>query len=294
MKAYQGQGDSTKVESLFDEMKELSAKNRELEPQIDAYNVWIRAIGVTQGPEAAEAKLYALMNRFRQGDQSCQPNADTFRNVIFGYNQDRKQQHSAATVSKLDQLLQIQDSFLALQNTVDEPWTPDERLYNIVMSLVARSKDPQKAVRIQRMLQRLQKATTLQKGSLRRMYYSQLSACAYVTKDSTAQDKAAAFDIASDTWNTLKSDTGMNVDSAVAGMFLMACRTLLEPSPQRDAVVQAAFDECCQRGIVNHFVLDELEGLTDGVTQLQWFGGLLEDGVRIKKEWQRNVEVDKR
>ncbi|KAG7366231.1 PPR: pentatricopeptide repeat domain containing protein [Nitzschia inconspicua] len=296
MKAYQSHDDLVSVESLLEEMIATyeSTGNKEFQPQIEAYNVWIRSMGMANRPDKAEAKLYELMNRYRQGDRTCQPNADTFRNVIFAYNQDRKQQHSAATVSKLDQLLQIQESFLNLRNP-ETPWSPDEQLYNAVIGMVARSKDPQKATRIQKIMDRFQKSTQPSDSILRRMYFSQLSACAHVTKDATPEDKLAAFQIASQIWNMLKSDTspGLSMDSSMAGMFLIACRTLLPKSEKRDKLVHTVFDECCQRGIVNDFVLNELDGVTDEATQLQWFGGFIEDGVRMKKEWRRNV-VEKR
>lgn len=294
MKAYMGRGDAAAVESLFREMTGRYESTGECRPQTEAYNVLIRATAATRGPAQAEARLYELMDRFRKGDGSCRPDADTFRNVVSAYNQDRKQQHSAATVAKLDQLLQIKHSFLSLHgdDDDDESSTADERLYSTVVGIVARSKDPQKATRAKRIIDRFRKTSSAPATpvALRSMYQSLLGACAYPTKDATAQDKLNAFAIALQAYNELRNDTStIELDSSMAGVFLMACRTLLPEGSKRDEVVQKVFDDCCHRGIVDDYILNELDGLTTGATQLQWLGGFIEDGVRVKQEWRRNV-----
>jgi hypothetical protein len=192
-------------------------------------------------------------------------------------------------VAKLDQLLQIQDSFLTLHgDDGDEPWKPDERLYNTVIGIIARSKDNQKATRIKRMIDRFEKASDPSLEALSRFNASLLKACAFT--DGTAEEKLAAFQIALGVLGELrKGSNGMELDVSTAGMFLKACRNLMPEGSKRDEVVQSVFDDCCSRGIVGDFVVNELEMLLSGSMQLELLGGFIEDGVRIKKEWRRNV-----
>jgi hypothetical protein len=176
----------------------------------------------------------------------------------------------------------------------------DGRLYSIVMEIVARSNDAKKAVRAKKILERFQKSITSSSSSsssttsssnLRGMYFSVLNACAHATKDATAQDKLNAFQIALQVWNDVRKDSStVKVNSSMAGIFLVACRNLLPEGSKRDDIVQRVFDDCCHRGIINDFVLSELDALTNGTTQLRWFGGFIADGIRIKQEWKRNVQ----
>jgi pentatricopeptide repeat protein len=285
MKAYLNQGFASHVEDLFQEMSE---SDENFEPQTAAYNVLIRAIGESH-PKNSEALLYDMMERFRKGEQNVKPNADTFRNVLLAYNSDPKKQYASTLVAKLDQLLQIQDSFLTLHgDDGDEPWKPDERLYNTVIGIIARSKDNQKATRIKRMIDRFEKASDPSLEALSRFNASLLKACAFT--DGTAEEKLAAFQIALGVLGELrKGSNGMELDVSTAGMFLKACRNLMPEGSKRDEVVQSVFDDCCSRGIVGDFVVNELEMLLSGSMQLELLGGFIEDGVRIKKEWRRNV-----
>ena len=72
-------------------------------------------------------------------------------------------------------------------------------------------------------------------------------------------------------------------------MFLKACANLMPASPKRDSVVGSVFRNCCDEGLVNDFVLKELDRAGSKALQLELLGGLLVDDVKLPNEWSRNV-----
>jgi pentatricopeptide repeat protein len=284
MKAYAPRKDGTeKVQALFEEMtKAHRMGEEEYLPKTEAYNTLIRALGQTQsGAEEAEAMLFDMINQFRNGDEGMRPNADSFRNVLVAHSRRRNNPVSGA---KVEHLLQIQQGLYG--TTKSEDLKVDARLYNVALGVIARSRDPKKAPRAKRIVEKMKKSQDMLSPSVR-SYYTLLSACAYT--EGAPDENFAAFQIAVDTLKEMRESQNQDPDSACFGMFLKACANLMPESRKRDAVVENVFRKCCSEGLANDFVLQEFERASSETLQLEMLGGFLDDDVRLPKDWGRNV-----
>lgn len=284
MKAFASRPDDTeKVQALFREMlKAYRMGDNDCKPKTDAYNTLIRALGQKRdGAEEAEAVLFDLVSRYRGGEEDVRPNSETFRNVLTA--QRRRKNVSGA---KVEQLLQIQEGLYA--TTKKEDLKLDGKVYNVAMYAIARSRDPKKAVRARRIVDKMQELDDHNKHLNVRTYFNLLSACAYTS--GSPEENLAAFQIAVDALKELRESLNQEPDSSCFGMFLKACANLMPESRKRDAVVENVFRKCCSDGLVDDFVLSEFERASSAALQLEVLGGFLDDDVRIPKEWSKNTD----
>jgi Pentatricopeptide repeat domain len=287
MKAYAPQrGGAEKVQELLDQMQEAYlAGAEEFKPTTEAYNTLIRAMGQTfQGVADGEALLYKMLEQYRNGDEDMRPNANTFRNVIQSY---KTRGDSTGAGVKAEQLLQLQERLYEMTKADDLKL--DLRIFNTVLSTVARSKDSKKAKRALRLVEKMKKSEDPSLSPTVFTYYSLLSACAHTIGN--ADENLAAFQIAIATVNELRESKEYDSDSGCMGMFLRSCANLMPPSRKRDAVVEKMFQQCCAEGLLNDFVLKEFERAASEELQLQTLGGFLEDGVQLPDGWSSNVVV---
>jgi pentatricopeptide repeat protein len=285
MKAYASQRDdgTEKVQGLMNEMLIAYRMGEDdYKPKTEVYNTLIRAMAEKQGGAAdAEAMLYDMMSKFQAGDKDMRPNVGTFRNVIRAF---RRRSDAGAGV-KVEKLLQIQEGMYNAANC-DPELKLDVRIFNSVLAVIARSKDPKKASRAKRIVDKMKNGDKTLAPNMRTFYF-QLSACAHT--DGTADENLASFQIAVDTLNEVRESDNYQPDSGCFGMFVRACGNLMPPSRKRDAVVQNVFRKCCKDGVLNEFVLSEFEKVASEELQLEILGGFLEDGVRLPDEWSRSA-----
>jgi len=280
------------VQSLFEEMSSAyRAGEEEYLPQTDAYNVLIRTIGKKQdGPQKAEAMLFEMIERFRNGEEKVRPNSETFRSVLAAYKYTgRGRKLTAASVAaKVEQILQIREGLLANSNVEsddeisDDSSVSDERLYRTAMWIVGRSRDPKKAIRAKRIFQKYS-GTFLSN----RLHYYLLMSCA--NQDGNSEVKFEAFQTALGVMKELRSSSELEIDSSITGMFIKACNNLMPDGSKRDDIVKNTFQDCCKRGFVNEFVLNEFGKVASEPLQLEVLGGYSVDGIRIPKSWSGNI-----
>jgi hypothetical protein len=132
-------------------------------------------------------------------------------------------------------------------------------------------------------------------------YQSVLNACAFTPKAASAADKLTAFTIAVDCFKKAIAHQEQSEPhqrwtkshpSSIYGQFLAACHALLPATnPKRDALVEAAFGQCCQAGHVNDYVLEQLQLAASDALVLRLLGGFVEDGVTLPAAWSANVTV---
>eukprot|EP00339_Tiarina_fusa_P000923 CAMPEP_0117028328 /NCGR_PEP_ID=MMETSP0472-20121206/20607_1 /TAXON_ID=693140 ORGANISM="Tiarina fusus, Strain LIS" /NCGR_SAMPLE_ID=MMETSP0472 /ASSEMBLY_ACC=CAM_ASM_000603 /LENGTH=552 /DNA_ID=CAMNT_0004735785 /DNA_START=112 /DNA_END=1771 /DNA_ORIENTATION=+ len=284
MKAYASSPEGTeKVSDLFQEMvKAERMGEEEYKPRTAAYNAKIKALSMTSdGAAEAEAMLFDMISKFREGDECLRPDAETFRNVMTAHR--RLKSPSGA---KIEHLLQIQDGLYGTYGMEDLKL--DERQYHVAMGIIARSREHNKATIVRRLVEKLKNSNDPNIPVSERAYYTLLSACAYT--NGTPEQNFAAFQIAVDTLKELREFLGHEPDSACFGMFLRACANLMPESPKRDGVVRSVFKKCCAEGHVNDFVLLEFERASSEALELELLGGFLADDVRIPKDWRRNIK----
>lgn len=273
---------SKKVEALFHEMLREGC-----EPQTEAYNQLIRA---TNDPKKAEALLFEMLERYRSyGQESVRPNSETFRQVMKSFGQsigkDRRRRYvsPASVAAKVDQLVQIQEGLYETSGKTDDLRLND-KLCQVALRIVARSRDPKKATRAERILHKFKLNSP---HISTRSYFFLLMACAYT--DGTSEEKNEAFQVALAALMELRTSPHLTVDSGCTGMFIKACGNLMPASSKRDKAIQSAFEQCCECGLVDDFVVEELCHSASPSAHLSIFGGFIEDLDSIPKEWKRNI-----
>jgi hypothetical protein len=277
-----------KVQSLLYEMSHLyeTTGDEDYRPRTDAYNALIKAVGTKHGKEGAqeaESIMFDMMDRYQKdGEVHVKPNDQTFRSVMSAY----QSRFIGSTAAKVEQLLQIQEGFLG---------TFDERTYYLGMTIISKSNDSKKAIRVKRMVDKFKQyladnGKARLSGSLYySLYYNQLRACAYST-DGTAEEKFEAFQIAVATYKELQRLSEKELGPSSVMMFLKACSNLVPPNEKRDVVVKKIFKDCCKKGLVTDFVLAEFSRAASEGLQLEVLGGFLEDDIRIPEDWSRNLK----
>ena len=286
MKAFATQeGGVDKVQELFRRMlTEFRNGKEEYRPTTSAYNVLIRALGQQRGGAVeAEAMLYEMIDQYNGGDEEMCPNAETFRNVILAFKS--KSKPGAGMASKAQTLLQIQEGMYKASGNQD--LKVDARVYNVALSVIARSKDAKKASKAKRIVDKYEKSKDEALAPTVFTYFTLLSACAHTEGD--AEEKFVAFQIAVDTLKFMRETDEYAPDSGCYGMFLKACASLMPSSRKRDGVVENVFRKCGNVGLVTDFVLKEFERAASEELQLEVLGGFLADGVRVPEEWSINA-----
>ena len=348
MKAYANCDNAPeRVQELIDEMKLLYEKtgNEEYKPKTEVYNTLIRALG--NGNDATlllgEDLLYEMIQEYQQNNnEDMRPNANTFRVAMQNYKTtgnfqkrgNKRRIGKSGDGAKMEQLLQLQDALY--RKSRQEDLKPDLRLINTALSVIARCEDPKKATRARRIVEKYMilnkqqqeggnndasssssssaSAKASSSGKIipsKSTYLNLLNGCASTSKVTSVspEDKLAAFQIAVQTFNELRSSSSTSggsrsgddddedvvvedfpsLTSSHIAMFLRSCASLLPPSKKRDAVVEKVFMQCCKEGLLNQFVTIELQGAASQELQLKMFGGFLEDGVKLPDEWSRNI-----
>ena len=272
-----------KVLDLFQEMQKAERMGEtEYRPRTEAYNAKMKALSHhAGGVEEVEAMLFEMITKFREGEEDYRPNAESFRNVMTALRRLR-----APNGAKIEHLLQIQDGLYGTYGNNDLKL--DGRQYHVAMSVIARSRDSKKAIRVRRIVDKLKDSTDDDVQLSERAFFLLLSASAHT--NGTPEENFEAFQIAVDSLKDLREFLGHEPDSSCFGMFLRACANLMPESQKRDGVVRSVFKKCCSEGYVNAFVLMEFERASTEALELELLGGFLEDDVRIPDEWSRNVK----
>jgi hypothetical protein len=126
-----------KVRELFDTISRLYrvTGNAELQPDTQIYNELINAIAqnkeMSDHSQQAESVLYEMLEAVKMGHDVLQPNAATFRHVIYGY----KGVTDAGVAFKIEKLLE-----LARNSGVEI----NASLYNSAIQVIAWTRDVEK------------------------------------------------------------------------------------------------------------------------------------------------------
>jgi hypothetical protein len=260
-----------KVKQVFQDLQKLhrlTAKSQ-LQPDVYVYNELINAIAqnrdITENRgQQAEAILYEMMEAANMGNDALEPNAATFRHVIFAYRGNNE----PGVAYKMEQLLQLSGDMANLP------------LYNAAIQVISFTREPEKAALTWKLVQQMCK-----KGLEPTMqtYNHVLNACGH---SYDAKDPKEVFKLAVEAFNSVRD----NADLTSYGHFLSACSKLLPENKKRDAVVKGIFLKCCKDGQVGRYVLAELMKAASDKLVAELLGGLPEDGVKIPRKWSRNVK----
>jgi hypothetical protein len=130
---------------------------------------------------------------------------------------------------------------------------------NIVIKAIARTKDPEAVEKVEQILLELEK--NFSKGSSRlrpdvTTASSVINAAAYYAGG--PEGRSRALEIAMRTFRKI-IDWGQEPNNITFGTLLKAVANLVPPyDPRREALARELFDQCCELGYVDGFVLSQV------------------------------------
>lgn len=266
-----------KVRELLDSMKRLYrlTGSKEIQPDTHVYNELIDAIAQNKDIEGAaqqaESVLYEMMEATNMGIDALQPNAATFRHIIYGY----KGVTDPGAAYKVMKLLELTQNVGVGVNA---------GLYNAAIQVIAWTREPEKAVLCWKLLNRMK---TEGIEPTKTSYNNVLSACGHTFEP---RDPKEIFRIAIEAFNELRDAQYMGPDVTSYGHFLRCCSELLPENAKRDLVVKNVFLKCCNDGQVGRFVLAQLIEAASEEMAEELLGAKPGDGIKIPRKWSQNIK----
>jgi pentatricopeptide repeat protein len=138
---------------------------------------------------------------------------------------------------------------------------PNARSYGLVLNALSKSGCFDKAERALQVLSRMKDLHA--SGSVKdrpneHAYSLVINACAFT--NSGPESEAAAFKIAVGVMEEMLDEEDMEPSSLAFGWFIQACGRLRVPERIKDVHMERAFATCCEKGLVNDFVLHRFKG----------------------------------
>jgi pentatricopeptide repeat protein len=138
---------------------------------------------------------------------------------------------------------------------------PNEKTYGLVLNAWSKSGNFDKAQRALDILEHMKeehKKGALNVGPSEHAYSLVINACAFT--NSGLDSEAHAFKIAIRVMKELIASAELEPSSLTYGWFFQACGRLRVPDHLKDPSIEVAFLRCCERGLMNDFVLNRLKG----------------------------------
>lgn len=266
-----------KVRELLESMKKLHrlTASDNVQPGTFVYNELISSIvqnkGIRDGAQQAEGILYEMMEAANMGNDALEPNAGTFRHVIYGY----KGNPDPGVAYKVEKLLELSSGVGVEINA---------GTYNAAIQVIAWTREPEKGALCAKLVQRMKEHKLQPTLS---SYNNVLNACAH-TMD--ARDPKELFRTAIEAFNEVRDHPYIRADVTTYGHFLRCCSELLPDNPKKDSVVKNVFMKCCNDGQVGRFVLTEFVEAGSEELVVELLGGKPgSEGIKIPRKWSQNV-----
>jgi hypothetical protein len=286
-----------RAQSTVDRMMRLYEKGLgHVRPTLIVFNTLVHAWGCSKHRDAAkkaegvfkwmEAKYQAGDDQIRPDDVSLCAVLNAWANQASMDGADRTQQ-----IWKHMESLSLEERGFPL--TITAP--------NIVIKSIARSRDPNAVQKAESILLRLEEDFRSGKSALRpdvTTFSSVINACAYYSGD--IRGRSAALETAMRTFKKISDWEEEKPNNITFGTLFKAISNLMTIGDAREVLVRRMFDDCCDTGNVDGFVLSQLRHaskqlyreLVDGSSGL---GGPNADTSvasvlrNIPSEWSANV-----
>ena len=141
--------------------------------------------------------------------------------------------------------------------------SPDAISYRLVLTALEHTFDSDKAERARSILNRLlasSESNTLivKPQEILNAYNSVLTACAYTPSDAGEQHRSNAARILVETFRDVNNCTNGGPNQETYAHFIQGCIHLFDPSSEeRNALLELAFRECCNRGLLSRTIWDK-------------------------------------
>lgn len=174
---------------------------------------------------------------------------------------------------------------------------PNERVYTSFIRAMCKAQVPEVASKALSLLERMEdlyhEGNIGIKPSLY-TYNSLLLACATAADQPDANDTKVALQIALSTFEILRNGSkGVEPDHVSCGNMIR-CANLVPSGGKREAWIASSFKFCCQIGLLNSFVLSDLERVASAETFESLVGAPPETSIAIDDlpaNWSRNAKT---
>jgi len=212
-------------------------------------NAWSRSkeAGAAQ---KAEKVFQWMEEQYRAGDALVRPNQVSLCAVLNAWA-------NHAENGGAERALQIWEHMDSISDE-ERGFRPSIAIPNTVIKAVARSKDPDAVRKAEGILLRVEEDYRSGKSSLRpdvTTYSSVINACAYCAN---VEKRAEALETALRTFDKLCKLEDENPNNITFGTVFKAIQNLMPISEEREELVQKLFDQCCEEGYVDSFVLTQV------------------------------------
>lgn len=215
-------------------------------------NAWSRSKDPA-APRKAEEIFQWMETQYRTtGDHLVRPNEVSLCAVLNAWA-------NHAENGGAERAMQIWKHHMNSVSDEERGFRPTIAIPNTVIKAVARSKDPDAVRKAEGILLRLEEDYRSGASSLRpdvTTYSSVINACAYCAGDSTK--RAEALETALRTFHKLCAMKDVSPNNIVYGTFFKVIQNLMPVGEEREELVQTLFDQCCDQGHVDSFVLTQV------------------------------------
>lgn len=266
----------------------------------------------TDTASKAQSVLVDLVSKFRSGEIAAMPDRHGFLAVISAWASSK----SSTAMSNVEKLIALMGdlhsektfnlkptsfvvfnampvfaNFTSTENGVVDRARklvdgvdPDKRLYDVLLNIVAKSREPKKHEVAKAILDKLKDADCEDANA--KSYNIALNACAFVTRE---EDRKGALDVAAQIFEECKRQNKM--DEVTYGTYTKVIRKCSEEA-ERDSIVQDLIEQAKLSGHFGRLFKKELRHLYR--QKLPEVLGFDDGKQKIPPSWQRNVRKDRK
>lgn len=286
-----------RAQETVDRMTRLYSKGLgHVRPTKTIFNCLIHAHSKSREKDAAEQaeKIFNWMeSQYRAGDDLVRPDEVSLCAILNAWANQGTTIGAERAQQIWNRMKSISASERGFSLTIMMP--------NIVIKAIARSKDPDAVRKAERILEDIEEDFRTGKSNLRpdvTTASSVINAAAYYTGNSDG--RADAFEIALRTFRKISEWKDEQPNNITFGTLFKAIDNLLPYGEHREEMVQTLFDDCCEGGNVDGFVMSQLRRASpqlfrDLVEEPRGLGGPGADASissvlkNIPSEWSANV-----
>ncbi len=241
-----------RAQATVDRMLKLYALGvGNVRPTRPIFNALMHAWSQSHGAPQKVEKIFRWMeSQYKAGDDLLRPDAASFCAVLNAWA--NQAEHGGA--ERAQKIWERIKSF----SSENRGFRPTIAMPNIVIKAIARSKDPKSVQKAERILLQLEEDFKSGRSHLRpdvTTYSSVINACAYCN---SPESRVEALETALRTFDKLCEQTEESPNNITFGTVLKAIQKLMPAGKRRDELVQKLFDQCCDEGCVDNFVLTQV------------------------------------
>ncbi len=311
-------GDRKLAKSVINEMILLSKENKNWMPTSTCLNLAIRAEGsqLNGQPQRraafdAQKLLLQFVEKYKNGEIDVLPDAIGFNTVISKWAQT--EQHGVVKqVEKLFRVMEELSKQKGLQYISPDKYTfsnifkvfgryrqsdkafevlnkiekgeakLDTSVYNSILVVCTRSRDPMKGIKAAKLLDRMISLNMTNSSS----YNLVLRACAHTQANPDL--KGHTLNVALQIYNDLISSQRFDANEDSFTAVIIAIKNLTKSKEQREELSKKVFDDCCKHGKLGAKFIREMNNCILKDDQLEVLGYDLSSN-SLDNEWRKNL-----